>query len=210
MICYFREDLKPSIKVEMEQQDRESINFEEIVQKTVNAKAKTGPKSSTMVQNSDIRFCRSHRPFNSTGSKVQTQGTTAKDSNLEEPKVKEAKPTLPRAEASKPSKQGARKRKRRGTRKSENKSQPQLAPPTQRRFRRKKRRIKIEISVRSCVSTVIRRAIMPIPIPNLKKTDVSLSSLCTSDWWWQGGRQGTLHLLSNLIQGRPSIGKGLA
>ena len=31
MICYFREGLKPSIKVKMEQQDRKSMNFEEIV-----------------------------------------------------------------------------------------------------------------------------------------------------------------------------------
>ena len=31
MICYFREDLKPSIEVEMEQQDRESMDFQEIV-----------------------------------------------------------------------------------------------------------------------------------------------------------------------------------
>ena len=31
MICYFREGLKPSIKVEIEQQDRESIDFEEMV-----------------------------------------------------------------------------------------------------------------------------------------------------------------------------------
>ena len=30
MICYFREGLKPSIKVEMEQEDRESMDFEEI------------------------------------------------------------------------------------------------------------------------------------------------------------------------------------
>ena len=31
MICYFQKGLKPSIKVEIEQQDREIIDFEEIV-----------------------------------------------------------------------------------------------------------------------------------------------------------------------------------
>ena len=32
MICYFRKGLKPSIKIEMEQQIRESIDFEEMMQ----------------------------------------------------------------------------------------------------------------------------------------------------------------------------------
>ena len=55
MICYFWEELKPFIKVEMEQQDREFINFEEIVQRIVNAEAKAGLKSSNMVRDLDIR-----------------------------------------------------------------------------------------------------------------------------------------------------------
>ena len=55
MICYFREGLKPSIKVEIEQQDREAIDFEEIVQKVVNAEAKASLRSSAMVRDSDIR-----------------------------------------------------------------------------------------------------------------------------------------------------------
>ena len=93
MICYFREGLKPSIKVEMEQQDRESMDFEEMVQRAVNAKSKAGPRSNTMVRNSDICCPRGHRPFNSTASKVQTQGITTKDSHPEEPKVKETRPT---------------------------------------------------------------------------------------------------------------------
>ena len=49
MICYFREDLKLSIKVKIEQQDWESVNFEEIVQKAVNVEVKAGLRSSTMV-----------------------------------------------------------------------------------------------------------------------------------------------------------------
>ena len=31
MICYFRKDFKSFIKIEIEQQDRESVNFEEMV-----------------------------------------------------------------------------------------------------------------------------------------------------------------------------------
>ena len=79
MICYFREDFKPSIKVEMEQQDRKSINFQEMMLRPVNVETKTGLKSSTMIYDSDIHCHKGHRPSNSIASKVQTQGTTAKD-----------------------------------------------------------------------------------------------------------------------------------
>ena len=71
MICYFREGLKPSIKVEMEQQDRESIDFKEMVQRVVNAKAKTGLRSSTIVWESDAHCPRDHCPSHNTSSKVQ-------------------------------------------------------------------------------------------------------------------------------------------
>ena len=70
MICYFREGLKPSIKVEIEQQDRESIDFKEIVQRTVNAEAKAGLRSSTIVRGLDIRYPRGHRYSNTTASKL--------------------------------------------------------------------------------------------------------------------------------------------
>ena len=72
MISYFRESLKPSIKVEMEQQDRESIDFEEMVQKAVNAEAKAGLRSSTMVRNLEARCPRGHRLSHNTFSKIQT------------------------------------------------------------------------------------------------------------------------------------------
>ena len=123
MICYFREDLKTSIKVEMEQQDRESPDFKEMVQKEVNAEVKAGLRSSTMVWDSDIRCPRDHRPSNSTASKVQTQGTTTKDFYPEEPKVKETRPILSRAEASKPSKQARKERKNKKHQKRRDKKQ---------------------------------------------------------------------------------------
>ena len=106
MICYFREDLKLSIKVEMEQQDRESIDFEEIVQKAVNAKAKAGLSSSTIVRKSDARCPRGHRPSHITSSKMYTQGTTAKKPRTKESRPKEAKSTdaPPRSESAEPGK----------------------------------------------------------------------------------------------------------
>ena len=72
MICYFQEDFKPSIKIEMEQQDWESIDFEEIMQKAISKEAKADLKSSAIVQELDIHCPRGHRPSNSTASKVQT------------------------------------------------------------------------------------------------------------------------------------------
>ena len=56
----------------MEQQDQKSIDFEKIVQRAVNMEGKAGLRSSTMVQNSDIRCLKGHCFSNSTASKVQT------------------------------------------------------------------------------------------------------------------------------------------
>ena len=93
MICYFREGLKLSIKVEMEQQDQESTNFEEIVQSAANAEVKASLRSSTMVRDLDIRYSRSHRPSYNTFSKVQTQSSSHKDSPCsKKPKPKDPKP----------------------------------------------------------------------------------------------------------------------
>ena len=92
MIRYFQKDLKPSIKVEMKQQDREFVNFQEMILKDVNAKAKAGLRSTILVQDSDIYCSQGYCPSNNTASKVQTQGTTTKDfSYLKEPKTKDLK-----------------------------------------------------------------------------------------------------------------------
>ena len=112
MICYFWEGLKPSIKVEIEQQDRESMDFEEMVQRAVNAEAKAGLRSSTMVRESDARCPRGHRPSHNTSSKVQTQGTTAKEPRSKEPKPKDPKPAPLRDDAAEPAKKEDRKEKK--------------------------------------------------------------------------------------------------
>ena len=99
MICYFWEDLKPSIKVEMEQQNRESMDFEEMVQKAVNAESIAGLRSSAMVQDLDIRCLQGYHPFNSTASKVQTQEMFSKEPRPEESRSKKAKPAKEKAPA---------------------------------------------------------------------------------------------------------------
>ena len=111
MICYFRKSLKPSIKVEMEQQDRESMEFKEMVQRTVNAEAKTGLRSSTIVRDSDARCSRGYRPSHNTSSKVQIQGSN-NSSHSKEPKPKDLKPAPSRDGAAEPAKKEGRKDKK--------------------------------------------------------------------------------------------------
>ena len=88
------------------------MDFEEMVQKAVNAESKVGLRSSIMVRDSDINCFRDYRLSNSTASKVQTQGTTTKNSYPGELKVKEKKPTSLWAEASKPSEQAHKEKKK--------------------------------------------------------------------------------------------------
>ena len=150
MICYFREGLKPSIKVEMEQQDRESMDFEEMVQRAVNAEAKAGLRSSSMVRDSDIRCSRGHRPSNSTAAKVQTQGT--KDSHPEEQKVKETRPAPSRAKASEPSEQARKekKKKRHQERRDKNQTPNSTANATEVQQKKKKKNQDRDISKVTC------------------------------------------------------------
>ena len=93
MICYFWEGLKPSIKVEIEQQNQALTSFEEMVQRAVNAEAKAGLKSSIMVQNADSCCLRDHCLSQYTFTKVQTPGSTAKKSKPKESQPKDLKLT---------------------------------------------------------------------------------------------------------------------
>ena len=75
------------------------MNFEEMIQRAVNAEAKAGLRSS--IRESDICCSRGHHLFHNTSSKVQTQGTTIKEPYTEESRPIETKltndktPTLP-------------------------------------------------------------------------------------------------------------------
>ena len=85
----------------MEQQDRASTSFKEIVWRVVNAEAKAGLRSSPMVFDSNAWCFRGHRPSHNNSPKMQTQGTTAKKprtKKLRPKKVKQADgktPALP-------------------------------------------------------------------------------------------------------------------
>ena len=75
----------------MEQQDRASTSFEEMMQKAVNAEAKAGLRSSIMVRNADSCCLRGHRLSQNTSTKVQTQGSTVKESKPKESRLKDSK-----------------------------------------------------------------------------------------------------------------------
>ena len=74
MVRYFEEDLKTSIKAEMDQDDSRLINYEELVAKVVRAKAKVGLHSSSYVLETDLSCFQGNRPAHTTVHKVQTQG----------------------------------------------------------------------------------------------------------------------------------------
>ena len=67
----------------MEQQDRESKDFKEMVQRAVNAEAKAGLRFSTIVWESDAHCPKSHRLSHNTSSKMRTQEITDKEPRTE-------------------------------------------------------------------------------------------------------------------------------
>ena len=110
MICYFREGFKPSIKVEIEQNDRDSIDLEEMLERAVNAEAKAGLRSSIMVRDLNYRCSRGYRLSYNTFSKVQPKGYSYKNSlRSKEPKSKDLKPAPSRDNEAELAKKKARK-----------------------------------------------------------------------------------------------------
>ena len=84
-----------------------------MVQKTINAEAKAGLRSSIMVRELDARCPRGYRQSHNTLSKVQTQGSSHKNS----PRSKKFKPMDPkpaplRDNAAEPTKKENRKKKK--------------------------------------------------------------------------------------------------
>ena len=75
----------------MEQQDREPMDFEEMVQKAVEKEDKAGLRLSTIAWDLDAHCPRDHRPSNSTVLKVQTQEKISKKSKPKESRPKKAK-----------------------------------------------------------------------------------------------------------------------
>ena len=152
MICYFREGLKSSIKIEIEQQDWESMDFKEMVQRAVNAEVKVGLRSSTMVRESDARCPRGHRLSHNTSLKVQTQGSK-NSSRSEEPMPKDPKPAPSRDDAAKPAKNENRKDKKKklqNRRREQNEQTPATGDNAEAPKKKKKRRDPSKVTCFNC------------------------------------------------------------
>ena len=89
------------------------MDFEEMVQKTVNTKAKVGLRSSTMVWKSDACCPKGHRLSHNTSSKLQTQSFSHKNSPRSEKfKPKDLKPASSHDDAAEPAKKENKKNKK--------------------------------------------------------------------------------------------------
>lgn len=85
MLRYFRKSLKPSILAELEHKDLEQENFDQMVKKAVNVKAKLAFQSCFNTGKIDQNYPYGNQLANSTI--IKSQGSTMKDSWVEEPKT---------------------------------------------------------------------------------------------------------------------------
>ena len=97
MLRYFRKGLKPSILAELEHRDLKLESFDQMVKKAVDAEAKSALRPRSSTKEMDQHCSRDNQTANSTKS----QGSTMKDPQSEEPKVRETEPLGPqRSESS--------------------------------------------------------------------------------------------------------------
>ena len=88
MIWYFREGLRPLVRVEIEQRSQELDSFKELVEKTVNAKAKAAFWPRSYTYKIDQHCFQDSRPF---AAKTNTQGQPIKDPRVEKTKSRPQK-----------------------------------------------------------------------------------------------------------------------
>ena len=93
MVRYFEEDLKPSIKAEMDQDNSQLIDYEGLVAKAVRAEAKAGLRPSFYVRETDLSCLRGNRPAHTTAHKVQTQGAVNRGDDSKTSKGPASTPT---------------------------------------------------------------------------------------------------------------------
>ena len=103
------------------------MNFEEMIQKTINTEAKTGLRYSIMVRDLDIYYTKDHYLSNSIVLSIQIQKTTAKEPCPKKSRPKKAKsakneaPTLSQTNMAKFSKQSKKDKKDKKRRSREHK-----------------------------------------------------------------------------------------
>ena len=146
----------------MEQQDWESINFEEMVQRIVNAKANASLRSSTIVWDLDIFCSQGHRPFNSTALKMQTQDQLPRIFlALKNPRPKKQNPSIPTRRRSRSNIRRIKKTSETRSGDSGEKKNGvtlRLLATTPLTPQKRRKKIKIVIPVKSRVITIIKKA----------------------------------------------------
>ena len=86
LIRFFRKSLRPSIKAQMEQRGREHDSWEELVEKAIDAEAKTSLQPPLILREMDQRCPRGNRPAHSTVAKSQASSTRdPRDDPVEKP-----------------------------------------------------------------------------------------------------------------------------
>ena len=119
------------------------MDFEEMVQRAVNAEAKAGLRSNTMVRESDAGCPRGQRPSHNISSKMQIQGTTAKEPYSEEPKPKDPKPAPSCDNATEPAKKEDRKEKKKRLRNQRRECTGEQTPATRVNTEAPKKKLKV-------------------------------------------------------------------
>ena len=87
MLRYFREGLRPSIRVELEHRDLELESFEQLIKKVVEAEGKASLRPRTTTREMDQHCSRGSRPTNTTVAKASTPSSSIKDPRVEKLKV---------------------------------------------------------------------------------------------------------------------------
>lgn len=91
MVRYFKESLKPSIKVEINQDATQLDTYEKLVAKVVKAKAKAGMQPGLYIQETDLNCPQKNQLGHTMAHKIQTQGFskdhTLKNNRLKKPKA---------------------------------------------------------------------------------------------------------------------------
>ena len=122
MIWYFREDLRPLVRVKMEQRGQQLDSFEELVKKAVDAKAKATLWPRSYARKTDQYCFWGTRP---SAGKASTQGQLIKEPRVEEPKKpKELKaPALQRSDSTQTFEQAQKEKKKKDRKYCRRKSQ---------------------------------------------------------------------------------------
>lgn len=69
LIRYFRDGLRPSIRAQLDERDRDLDNWQEVIERAIDAEAKAGRQAPSLARESDARCPRGQRPIKSRDQK---------------------------------------------------------------------------------------------------------------------------------------------